>query len=500
MAVTTSRSRLVVPGAIALAVACAVGTLLFPGANVDELPPVEKQVPVRGESVAAPIQKPPRLPHVSPAENARPSEGTLDLADLHASCPSIHDVVDVGCLAALDEYFLDRPVSSSILTVADAPVWRDVFDDPGSARDGTVKTLAEGICDVANGEIRQDLGDDCDARSMVEQAVLLRECSRDPGRYATYDYFEQLLSRIEHIADNSIYWQRRNAIEEDVFRSAWLGERCAAVAVDALAPLYHFEISADDIYLSHPPHSYYPDRPLDEYEVDSYLREEAERLIEMAARLGDAWALSEFRGDAAHVERVFRFNPTQAYLHEAELEVEQVWRRYRREHFDGLSKAEAERQREVDRRYPRIVAGMEWSQARARALMSGDHAEVRRLESQDPFAGLNDDELEDLRREDREHMDEGLAVHDEFNSMRAEIGARAEHDERLVRLTYAMIVEAEAKSAGMVVDVMALYERAAPFSSASSVSSVSSVLPEDIRVARERASAILDSRRTEPDR
>ena len=485
MAVTTSRNRLIVRGAIALAVASAFGTLLFLGANVDELPPVEKQVPVRGESVAAPIQKP-RLPRVSPAENARPSEGTLDLANLHASCPSIRDVVDVGCLAALDEYFLNRPVSSSILTVADTPVWQDVFDDPGSARDGTVKTLAEGTCDVANGEIKQNLGDDCDARSMVELAVLLRECSRDHDLFVTYDHFEQKLSRIEDIADNSIYWQRRNVIEEDVFRSAWLGERCTAVPVDALAPLYHFEISAADIYLSHPPHSYYPDRPLDDHEVDSYMREEAERLIEMAARLGDAWALSEFRGDAAHVERVFRFNTTQAYIHEAELEIERVRQRYRREHFDGLSEEEHERLREVDQRYPRVVSARAWLRARAGALMRGDDVEVRRLESQDPFAGLNDDELEEWRRKDREHGDERWAVRDDVDSMRKEIGARREHDERLVRLTYAMIVEADAKSAGMGVDVMALYERAAPF------------WPEDIRVARERASAILNSRRTQP--
>ena len=483
MAVTTSRNRLIVRGSIALAVAG--GTLLFLGANVDELPAVDKQVPFRGERGAAPIQESPRLPRVSPAENASPSEGTLDLADLHANCPSIRDVVDVGCLAALDEYFLNRPVSSSILTVAETPVWQDVFDDPGSARDGTVKTLAEGTCGVANGEIRQDLGDECDARSMVELAVLRRECSRNHDLAVGYDHFEQKLSRIEDIVDNSIYWQRRNAIEEDVFRSAWLGEKCSAFPVDALAPLYHFEISADDIYLSHPPHSFYPDRPLDDHEVDDYIREEAARLIEMAARLGDAWALSEFQGDAAHVERLFRTNPTQAYIHEAELEIERVRQRYRREHSDGLSEKERETLREVDLRYPRVVSALVWGRARASALIRGDDAEVRRLQSQDPFAGLNDDEREQWRRKDREHRDEGSAVRDEFDSMRREIGARREHDERLVRLTYAMLVEAEAKSAGMGVDVMALYERAAPFSH------------EDIRVARERASAILASSRTQ---
>ena len=485
MAVTTSRNRLIVRGAIALAVASAVGTLLILGANVDELPAVDKQVPFRVERGAAPIQESPRLPRVSPAENARPSEGTLDLADLHTSCPSIRDVVDDGCLGALDEYFLNRPVSSSILTVAETPVWQDVFDDPGSAKDGTVKTLAQGTCGVANGEIRQDLGDDCDARSMVELAVLRRECRRNHDLVVGYDHFEQKLSRIEDIADNSIYWQRRNAIEEDVFRSAWLGEKCSAVPVDALAPLYHFEISVDDINMSHPPPSFYPDRPLQDHEVDGYVRVETERLIEMAARLGDAWALSEFRGDAAHVDRLFEFNPTQAYIHEAELEIERVRQRYRREHFDGLSEKERERLREVDQRYPRLVATLVWGRARASALIRGDDAEVRRLQSHDPYAGLNDHELEDLRQEDREHRDERSAVRDEFDSMRREIGARREHDERLVRLTYAMMVEAEAKSAGMGVDVMALYEQAAPFS------------PEDIRVARERASAILASSRTQ---
>ena len=322
-------------------------------------------------------------------DTAGGAEGDLELADLHAGCPSVRDAVDAGCLdalrvpdvdgqvaypttvgervsvldrtrrvrlAVLDEYFLDRPVYSTLLPVPDAPVWRDVFDDPAYARDGTLRSLTEANCDVANGEIRANLADVCDVRSMVEQAVLLRECSRNHDRVLGYGHLDRELSKIERIVDNTVYWQRRNGIEEDVFRSAWLNEKCSAVPAGAMAPLDalrapdvdgqvaypttvgervsvldrvaaatrldHFGITADDIYLSHPPHSFHPDRPLDDHEVDHYMREEAKRLVEMAARLGDGWALSEFRGDAAHVERLFRSNPVQAYIHEVELEVQ----------------------------------------------------------------------------------------------------------------------------------------------------------------------------------
>lgn len=477
---TSLRNGVIAVGVIALAAGCAVGVLLVIGADDDEHEsvPVREQAQVRGETVGDAIREPAQSPPVSPGKTDRPSAKALDLADLHANCPSFRDVIDAECLATLDAYFQDRPVSAGILAVADTPVWHDVFDDPGSARHGTARTLAEATCDVANGEISRDPGGDRDARSMVRLAVLLRECSRNHASIVSYDYFEQSLSRIGHIADNAIYWQRRNVIEEEVFRSAWLAEKCSAVSVDVMAPLYRFEISADDIYVSGHPDLFYPERPLEDHEVDDYLREEAERLIEVAARLGDAWALSEFRGDAAHVDRLFEVNPTQAYIHETELEIEKVRQRYRREHFEGLDRKQAERLREVDQRYPRVVSIRDWGRARAAAIVDGDSVERRRLESQDPFAGLNDDELEELRREDDEHGDERSAVFDEFNRMRREIGARREHEERVVRLTYAMLVEGEAKSASMAVDVMALYERAAPFS------------PEDIEVARQRASAI----------
>ena len=467
-------------GVIAFAAGCAVGAMLVIGADDDEheSAPVREQAQLRSETVGDAIREPTQSPRISAGGTDRPSGRALDLADLHASCPSFRDVVDAECLATLDAYFQDRPVSSGILAVADTPVWHDVFDDPDSVRDGTVKTLAEATCDVANGEISRNPGGDCDARSMVRSAVLLRECSRNHASMVSYDYFEQKLSRIEHIADNGIYWQRRNVIEEEVFRSAWLAERCSAVSADVMAPLYRFEISADDIYLSHPPDSFYPDRPLEDHEVNGYLREESERLIEVAARLGDAWALSEFRGDAAHVDRLFEVNPTQAYIHEAELEIEKVRQRYRREHFEGLDRQQAERLREVDQRYPRVVSIRDWGRARAAAIVDGDKVERRRLESQDPLAGLNDDELDELRREDREHGDERSAVYDEFDRMRVEIRPRREHDERIVRLTYAMLVETEAKRTSTDIDVMALYERAAPFS------------PEDIETARQRASAI----------
>ena len=289
---TTLRNGVIVVGAIALAAGCAVGALLVLGAdgNGHKSAPDERQARPRAETVGDSIREPPQSPPISLGEIDRPSARALDLADLHASCPSFRDVIDAECLATLDAYFQDRPVSAGILTVADTPVWHDVFDDPGSARHGTARTLAEATCDVANGEISRDPGGDCDARSMVRLAVLLRECSRNHASIVSYDDFEHKLSRIEDIADNAIYWQRRNVIEEEVFRSAWLAEKCSAVSADVMAPLYRFEISADDIYLSHPPESFYPDRPLEDHEVNDYLREEAERLIEVAARLGDAWA------------------------------------------------------------------------------------------------------------------------------------------------------------------------------------------------------------------
>ncbi|MCY3839196.1 MAG: hypothetical protein OXH09_11230 [Gammaproteobacteria bacterium] len=479
----TTPNRLMGLGAVALVGACAIATLFVLWDRDDEGAPaaVGGKARLAGEGAPPPERSRP-LESSASAVEVSPPESVLDTGSLHTACPSFRDGVDADCLAVLDRYFLGKPVYSSILPVADVPIWADIFDDPAAARSGTLATLSEGTCKVPNGDIRRDLGEVCDARSMVEQAVLLRECSRNHESVLGYDHFDRELSKIEGITDNSVYWRRRIAIEEDVFRSAWLAERCAAVS-DATVPLDHFDISVEDITVSHPPHSFYPDRPLSPSEAKYYGLEEADRLIETAARLGNAWALSEFRGDAAHVERLFRSDPLQAYIHEAELEIWKVQQRYRSEHSDALAAEIDETLRQLDRRYPDVVARQTWGRARAAASMRGDHAELRRLKSRDPLARLGSDELDEFRERYQAYENEYGAKWDGFRKARREIRARREDDERAVRLTYAIVVEHEAKRAGVDADVMALYERAAPFSEA------------DRSAARERAREIVEARR-----
>ena len=479
----TTRNRLVGLGAVAMVGACIIATLLVLGDPHDEdaAPAAGGKARRAGEG-APPLERSRPLEASASVVETAPRERVLEMRSLHAACPPIRDGVDAVCLAVLDGYFLGKRVYSTILPVADAPIWADVFDDPVAARGGTLATLAEGTCEVPNGDIRRGLGEVCDARSMVEHAVLLRECSRDHESVVGYDHFDRELSKIEGIADNSVYWRRRNAIEEDVFRSAWLAERCAAVAVDATAPLDYFDISLEDIHVSHPPHSFYPDRPLSPSEARFYGLEEAERLIERSARLGDAWALSEFQGDEAHVERLFRSDPLQAYIHEAELEVGKIRQRYRREHSDALAAGINQTLRQLDRRYPIVVARQTWGRARAAASMRDDHAELHRLKSRDPLAGLGRDELDEFRESYDAYENEQGAIWDEFRKARREIRARRENDERAVRLSYAIVVEHEAKRASVDADIMALYERAAPFSEA------------DLDGARDRAQEIAEAR------
>ena len=480
------RNRLVGLAAGGLAGACAVAMLLVLGDGEEHgtPPAADGQGRPRGDAAPPTNGGPPQAAGGSVVEAAaRPREKVLELADLHAGCPSVRDGVGLGCLAVLDDYFLGKPVYSTILPIPDAPIWADVFDDPAAARDGTLAALVERTCDVPNGDIRRDLRDACAARSMVEQAILLRECNRDHGFVLGYEYLDRELSKIDDIADNAVYWKRRNAIDEDVFRSAWLAQRCAAVSADVLGPLDRFDIAVDDVYVSHPPDSFYPERPLGESEARSYGREEARRLVEMAARLGDTWALSEFRGDSAHVERLFRSDPLQAYVHAAELEVGKVRRRYHREHLEGLTAREDAELRDLDQRYPKLTASRAWQRAKNIALLGGDHAAVRRLDSRDPLAGLSSGELDEFRERNRAHSDQRLAILDEYGIARREIRARRERDQRMVRLAYAIVVEEEAERVGLDVDIVALYERAAPFSD------------EDLAVARERARGIADARR-----
>ena len=115
--------------------------------------------------------------------------------------------------------------------------------------------------------------------------------------------------------------------------------------------------------------------------------------------------------------------------------------------------------------------------------MRGDHAELLLLKSRDPLAGLGSDELDEFQENYDAHENEQGAIWDEFRNARGQIRARREHDERVVLLTYAMVVEDEARRAGVEADITALYGRAAPFSEA------------DLGVARERAREIAEAPR-----
>ena len=137
----------------------------------------------------------------------------------------------VECERALDWQFLDTPPTDVPLTARDGSLtWREVFASPEESRRKAEEAIGRRCANVER---------DCDLNALAAFAVLKYQCGG--RRYGMLDGIGPGIHEgveragLDHLADNMVYWRRREEVERAYYRTAWLAAKCAALPQGALA-------------------------------------------------------------------------------------------------------------------------------------------------------------------------------------------------------------------------------------------------------------------------
>lgn len=248
---------------------------------------------------------------------------TLRWEDVVSRCDYLQDSETTGrlgqdCVSALDQWFLDKPLTASILPVSRPVRWKDVFDEVQPKIEAVRTALDDPRCVMTAGVIRDDLADHCHARSMVELQVAMDVCSHvdSDGSYTVVvspdwsseqngvdhylsrvwpGHLQSLVQGLDSSEDQASYLRGRQLVEQARYRTEWILRRCQLLVSELPN-----RVAANSANL--PP------------------------LLPIAARHGDEFGLAVYpvRGlepnpaaDGPHLERLLETNPLQAFIHYA---------------------------------------------------------------------------------------------------------------------------------------------------------------------------------------
>lgn len=136
-----------------------------------------------------------------------------------------------ACEAALDRHFLDASASDMPIAGPDGSLtWREVFSSPLQKREKAYEALRTSCPNV---------GRDCDVAAVAAFGVLKYQCGGrrygmlrrvSPGIHGVVEG-----AGLDALADNTVYWRRREEVERAYYRTAWLAAKCAAIPEGVLA-------------------------------------------------------------------------------------------------------------------------------------------------------------------------------------------------------------------------------------------------------------------------
>lgn len=158
------------------------------------------------------------------------------------------------CRNSLKTFYAEKPVSEYIMPM---PIltWRDIFDNIDTKIGTVITTLQNQQCKVPQGSLRFDYQDTCNARAMVEIAILMESCASvnnntraitatmggnidSPPTYNKYSHYRSNydktkrdtdLRRLEDLKGSSLnYWHELDTVDNSYFRSAYLRMECNA--------------------------------------------------------------------------------------------------------------------------------------------------------------------------------------------------------------------------------------------------------------------------------
>ena len=318
-------------GALALTGTLGAGALLAVGVAMwSGMAPATADAP---SSAAPQVEAPPDANALSPPGMESGEAVAAAPAELPLVCAALdedqHGLPTQACVDALEVRFLPAPTSHTILPVSPPLLWSDVFEGIAAKIEAVDAALADGACEVPDGEIKPELGERCAARAMAALDVLRQVCSMagvravDPHfslspkgfdlralNLAVWDRVDRTSYRTnvdsagrtraldrwaEQAPDQAAWGAGKQRIDDLYYRTAWKRMRC-----QASAPM-----------------------------LDWMGGERWDGLLARAARLGDSFALAHHVGSAKHAAKLMELDKLQGHLQHASLDLRNIrdaWR------------------------------------------------------------------------------------------------------------------------------------------------------------------------------
>lgn len=275
-----------------------------------------------------------------------------DLELLNTACPDVRAELTSDCIDALDELFTYSELPhwenriDRLLHLGAPPSFDRVFEEPNTNRSLALEALSKEECRLEEGAIHSELHVNCNAEAIASHALFIKYCMPSTTNYRDdwfgpmvvgYDvltedrmsYYEYQLTQIEHIRDLDLdtYKQRRQRLKNRVLRSAWIEAQCSKFDSSLSQPLNgwpsdqqsamaeYMEQFGEDLLQWEPSAKILFQREI--------LNDEYSRLLSIAARLGDDWAVTEYyrRGkkDEEFLTSIEETRPWLPYLYRATL-------------------------------------------------------------------------------------------------------------------------------------------------------------------------------------
>lgn len=262
--------------------------------------------------------------------------------ELLQDCPTTRSM-SASCIDALDRRYLDESPHLPVVAVSRLTTWRQLFENAEANRDMVLRTVEREDCTVPDLELRYDLRGECGADAIADFALLYGKCVVDMGEnehLASQDYYDLGLEEMALEFDNDLYWRKRLDLEDRRYKSAWILRKCDQME-EVAAPIQGFHVSWPEIYGDKL--SWFPlPVPWSSTGLHESVFEEVwdhprypavfeDALMEWSARLGAELGISLFAGDEGYNRMLMHSHPEVAYLHRAQLDINELRRTFLRD-------------------------------------------------------------------------------------------------------------------------------------------------------------------------
>ena len=262
--------------------------------------------------------------------------------ELLHDCPTTRNL-SASCIDALDRRHLDEFPHVPVVPVSRLTTWRQLFENAQTNRGIVLRTVEREECGVADLELRYDLRGECGADAIADFALLYGKCVVDMGeneRLASQDYYDRGLEEMALESDNDLYWRKRLDLEDRRYKSAWILAKCGEME-EVAAPIQGFHVSWPEIYADKL--SWFPlPVPWSSTGLHEAVFEEVwdhprypavfkDALMEWSARLGSELGISLSAGDEGYNGMLMHAYPEVAYLHRAQLDINELRRTFLRD-------------------------------------------------------------------------------------------------------------------------------------------------------------------------